>query len=1135
MSIGPFCGLCGSPFERDLEPSHDASYPVPWSRKGRAVRADESRRHITLTEVGYVQGFRLIIHKDGEIGPDPTFLLLDDQDVDDEDEDDEDADDQDVYDEDLNDQDVYDQDVNDQNVNDQDVDDQFEEVSLLRVAFTRRPQAYAVHDFCWDLFKIRVRCNLPDESKEAKLAETLFWQLDSLPMAGFNYLVPENQYDGTINLRKQNPGLSFLFSDPNQMLSLTNNLVGNGDASCSNSDSIKREPPTDVFARLPREITWKVLEELPSQDVSNLRLASSSVALASTSEFLPQAFWATRFAPNRELGFVFAHKTPQKSGAKKPWRLLYHEYTKALKNGEENQGIRNRWRMHRCVAGFALTAEQLLHQDTHCITDNDELQSYNANRNPCAPSRVSLSCPLLADTDHREPQLRRAVQPIARMQINLVAPAPAVSLHISVSFLHYNCKVYISGFRSYCLDRSGQSFGPRSIGTIIPSTEEHIEIPSTAEILAVEVIASDMGLHGLVFHLDHCGEADSVAVGTTTCLDGSFGKAVLQGTRNLAGMVIHFDVLKAVAIKVVEDRYGSMVPFTNDNGPHRLWNPAPLEEQAELKPPLPRISQAMGEFPLHLNMGFGGSNGQKLSSLNRITACVLYETGFHGLRFGYDNNEEIIFGRDSISEEDNGSYWPCIEPTFAIDGQGGERITFFVVRRVESWEYRGKIILSIEVSTNRGRSMNFRIQSTHPRHPRAVSSFKIGASDGELPIAIVATCKPPHAPWESLHVLNGTETHHRTSAFENQRALGTGNSLEVTKDWINESAGWMLRSGGSCSGAASLQGIKRVRVSSGLRGRSRSPGHISGLWIEYYQGDDVVLGQWIHEVGSFDLTQTEYLTHVSVWSTLESGTNCIMEFGTEEDRFGKVTGIKFITSAGQRYEFVNDSNHPCIYMHWRSTPYEELRNMTWAFGQFIDEVQIIHQSVPSSARSCLILYDLPRLRRPPDLSSKTSRRERSPDGQWARLLEAHIFFDKQALVGVEFVYELGIVTRLGSNLGESYDLSLDEGENIDILAVEEKGKKISSVELHTDRGKSLRAPGNDQSDDSLCQAVFKLDKRPDSANKFEGDRKFVFSFQDAEDIGPCVGLWFLAMQDEGELRFESAGPIFLAKGYADRV
>lgn len=115
-----------------------------------------------------------------------------------------------------------------------------------------------------------------------------------------------------------------------------------------------------------------------------------------------------------------------------------------------------------------------------------------------------------------------------------------------------------------------------------------------------------------------------------------------------------------------------------------------------------------------------------------------------------------------------------------------------------------------------------------------------------------------------------------------------------------------------------MRGIKRIRVSSGLRGRSRSAKYISGLWIEYYQGDDVVLGQWIHEVGSFDLVPAESLTHIKVWSTLETETPLRME------SFGKVVGIQFVTSSGRRRNFRIYSQHPFIYMHWRSTPYEEL-------------------------------------------------------------------------------------------------------------------------------------------------------------------------------------------------------------------
>ncbi|KAK7212462.1 hypothetical protein V2G26_019640 [Clonostachys chloroleuca] len=930
MSVGAFCGCCGGPFERyDTEPTFD---PVPWHRKARAVRVDESRCHVTLSPVGYAHEFHISVNSNGDVGPNTNFPPLLDEDV-----------------------------------------DEVEEVSLFHDPNTYRPQAYGVHDLCWNLFKYRVRCNLPAELEDARLAETLFWQFDNLPRATFHCLVPDNHYHGATNLRKDEDELPILLEDPTEVLPLPRNSVGRGEASHSDLDLIKHDSPENVFDRIPQEIICQILVHLSSKDFSNVRLACRTVASVSTPKLLPQKFWATRFVPPHEFGFVFAHENPQISETRKPWRLLYKQYTEALNTEEGIQGIRNRQRMYLCVEDFALATEQLLHPDTRCLTDSEEFQSSIQDVTPNAPTRFSFSCPRLIESDFREPQLRRGVQPIARMQINLVAPPPAVSLKLSVSLVHFNSKVYISGFRSYCLDHSGQASGPVSIGTIIPSTEEHIEIRSAEKIVSVEVTASDLGIHGLVFHLENCDGAASVAAGVTTCLDGSFGKTVLRARKHATGMEIDFDQFKAVAIKIVEDGDGSLPTAIS---PHMLWNPAilNLKKRAELQPPMLGIYEYPSGFPLRLYMAFGGDNGQKLSSLNRITAYVYSRTGFHGFRFGYDNNEDIFIGRDSILEEENGTYWPCLEPTFAIDGKGGERVISFEVRRTRSSTYRKKIIFSIEVFTNTGRSMNFQIHDSLSRPPGNLSSLSICASDDKLPIAIVATSEPPHTPWESLHVLNGTERHHCTIVVENQQSHRNGNRLDVTKDWIQYSAYWMLGSGGSCFGGASLRGIKRIRVSSGLRGRSRSAKYISGLWIEYYQGDDVVLGQWIHEVGSFDLVPAESLTHIKVWSTLETETPLRME------SFGKVVGIQFVTSSGRRRNFRIYSQHPFIYMHWRSTPYEELRDMMWAFGSHLDEVQVIHQSLLPDVSSCLVLYDLPRLRRPPDLSTRTSRVYRQVGG-----------------------------------------------------------------------------------------------------------------------------------------------------------
>jgi hypothetical protein len=354
--------------------------------------------------------------------------------------------------------------------------------------------------------------------------------------------VPDNHYHGATNLRKSEDELPILLEDPTEVLPLPSNSAESEKAACSDLDLIKHDSPVSIFNRIPQEIICQILGNLSSKDFSNVRLACRTVASVSTPKLLPQKFWATRFAPPQEFGFVFAHENPQNSHTKKPWRLLYKQYTEALSTEEGIQGIRNRQRMYLCVEDFAIAAEQLLHPDTRRLTDSEEFQSSIQDVTPNNPTRFSFSCPLLTDTDFREPQLRRGVQPIARMQINLVAPPPAVSLKLSVSLVHFNSKVYISGFRSYCLDHSGQASGPVSIGTIIPSTEEHIEIKSAEKIVSVEVTASDLGIHGLEFHLENSGEAASVAVGVTSCLDGSFGKTVLRARKNATGMEIDFDV-----------------------------------------------------------------------------------------------------------------------------------------------------------------------------------------------------------------------------------------------------------------------------------------------------------------------------------------------------------------------------------------------------------------------------------------------------------------------------------------------------------------------------------------------------------------------------------------------------------------
>ena len=73
--------------------------------------------------------------------------------------------------------------------------------------------------------------------------------------------------------------------------------------------------------------------------------------------------------------------------------------------------------------------------------------------------------------------------------------------------------------------------------------------------------------------------------------------------------------------------------------------------------------------------------------------------------------------------------------------------------------------------------------------------------------------------------------------------------------------------------------------------------------------------------------------------------------------------------------------------------------------------------------------------------------ERARDGTIAHLLSVNLIFTAQALVGVEFRYELGLSRTFGSTTGEAYAFELGQGERLSVLVVQESRGEITGIEV----------------------------------------------------------------------------------------
>jgi len=130
----------------------------------------------------------------------------------------------------------------------------------------------------------------------------------------------------------------------------------------------RRRTRDDVFALLPNEVLLRLVCQVRTEDLINLRLASRTVATASRAAALPGAFWASRFA----IGFDMAFATPK--GPKgndrgqiqtQDWRELYFLITTALRNTETNVGA---WLAKRKYWWDRLTAVAEFHTQWGRVT-----------------------------------------------------------------------------------------------------------------------------------------------------------------------------------------------------------------------------------------------------------------------------------------------------------------------------------------------------------------------------------------------------------------------------------------------------------------------------------------------------------------------------------------------------------------------------------------------------------------------------------------------------------------------------------------------------------------------------------------------------------------------------------------------
>jgi hypothetical protein len=144
-------------------------------------------------------------------------------------------------------------------------------------------------------------------------------------------------------------------------------------------------------------------------------------------------------------------------------------------------------------------------------------------------------------------------------------------------------------------------------------------------------------------------------------------------------------------------------------------------------------------------------------------------------------------------------------------------------------------------------------------------------------------------------------------------------ALSVTHE-SPDTGSHIIHGRGTAYTAASLSGVRRIRISSGATGRSRTPQHISGLWLEYYDSDrPAIVGQWITELDSWELAPSEKITEVLIWSSNE-----FTRSQEGQAKLGRITGFSFATSDGNSKQILQEDTAGQVWIKFRANRFEEL-------------------------------------------------------------------------------------------------------------------------------------------------------------------------------------------------------------------
>jgi hypothetical protein len=412
------------------------------------------------------------------------------------------------------------------------------------------------HDACWELFLAQLSTLVAPSLRESdRIGQHLFQILHCLPTDDHGHIIPTHEFGGAHQLRKSptripsdwqyvlaDPTLEYFApSRPSHQRPVAYSLLFRQQASLSKSQ--------DLFSKLPQELVVLIIEELSSEDLCNLRIASKSLARVTFLDMLPQSFWQSRFLPDKEMGFLCVELQSDSSSHCFNWHKLYFDVKEELLNTSLTGHLRNRRRIW-----------QSLRHATDCLVPLLQQRLPLIRMDSLTPSLQSMGY-IMGHVVRGRKRVREDTTGYRLLRNDYIlfdSHDSDLMFDIRVSYIDFDCTRYVCGLRLMRHDSTGLGVEMSRVGLVLPASERSVKCLQTHKLSGVKVASSVCGIVGLVFLFKGVTETTHPA-GAIHEPNGGEGVATLrpQHGRTVAGLAIGFDVRALICMTWIDSHSSS--------------------------------------------------------------------------------------------------------------------------------------------------------------------------------------------------------------------------------------------------------------------------------------------------------------------------------------------------------------------------------------------------------------------------------------------------------------------------------------------------------------------------------------------------------------------------------------------------